>query len=167
MDARDENGNVGSATSAAAFTVHPALQLVLVVDSGKVGDAIKVYGSGLSQATAVRIGGVTVPEPNWVASSDDTLRVTLPADALSGLVEVDGPCGTVQSAGLVSVLRDVPLQTMPTPNDNQNAWLAAVGLPIASNLTTATGMPVSALHLPGARGRAGGSRGGTRCCTAT
>lgn len=106
----------GSSTSAAPPPSQPPAATLAVTSftpaSAGVGDVVTVTGTGFSGVTAVKVGGVTA---TFVVDSTTQLRVTVPAGAASGRIEIDTAAGAALSSGNLSVVA-VPAVTSVSPS---------------------------------------------------
>jgi hypothetical protein len=64
--------------------------------SGPVGTVVTITGTGLSQATAVKFGGVAAT--TFTVNSDVKITATVPAGAVTGKISVTTPGGAGNSA---------------------------------------------------------------------
>lgn len=89
--------------------------------SGPPGSSVTVLGSGLSSATRVTIGGTSAA---YSVISDGELRVTVPAGAVSGPIQVTSPGGVATSTSSFTVEGARPIrvpQDQPTIQAAVNA----------------------------------------------
>ena len=88
----------GTATSPTDFTViRPPTVTSFSPASGQVGTLVTLNGTNLGTATAVTFGNVNVTAPITVVSST-SIKVTVPAGALTGRIAVTNPAAGAQSA---------------------------------------------------------------------
>ena len=88
----------GTATSPTDFTViRPPTVTSFTPASGQVGTLVTLNGTNLGTATAVTFGNVSVTAPITVVSPT-SIKVTVPAGALTGRIAVTNPAAGAQSA---------------------------------------------------------------------
>jgi hypothetical protein len=88
----------GTATSPTYFTViRPPTVTSFTPASGQVGTLVTLNGTNLGTATAVTFGNVNVTAPLTVVSPT-SIKVTVPAGALTGRIAVTNPAAGAQSA---------------------------------------------------------------------
>ena len=88
----------GTATSPTDFTViRPPTVTSFSPASGQVGTLVTLNGTNLGTATAVTFGNVSVTAPITVVSPT-SIKVTVPAGALTGRIAVTNPAAGAQSA---------------------------------------------------------------------
>jgi len=88
----------GTATSPTDFTViRPPTVTSFTPASGQVGTLVTLNGTNLGTATAVTFGNVNVTAPLTVVSPT-SIKVTVPAGALTGRIAVTNPAAGAQSA---------------------------------------------------------------------
>jgi hypothetical protein len=71
--------------------------------SGSAGSTVAIQGVSLTNATSVTIGGT---KATYTVDSDSQIRVTVPAGATSGSIQVTTPSGTGTSASSFTVIAD-------------------------------------------------------------
>lgn len=105
----------GQALTATTFKVVP----VPVISSftpgaGSPGSIVIITGTGLSDATAVRFGGVNAP--TFTVNAATSITATVPVGAVSGSIQVTTAGGTATSAGSFTVTAPVaPTLTAVNP----------------------------------------------------
>jgi hypothetical protein len=90
----------GTATSAAAFTVIPAVK-GFTPTSGPVGTSVRIGGNSFTGTTGVSFGGVAAT--SYQVISDQEVDALVPAGAVTGHVAVTTPGGTGTSPATFTV----------------------------------------------------------------
>ncbi|HYM81864.1 MAG TPA: IPT/TIG domain-containing protein, partial [Candidatus Limnocylindria bacterium] len=104
----------GSATSATSFTLIVAPTIVSFAPaSGPIGTEVTVRGSSFTTASAVRFNGTVA---TFTVDSDTLLRANVPVGATTGLISVQNPAGTTNSATSFTVVM-TPTIAFFTPAD--------------------------------------------------
>jgi len=92
-------------TVGSVSTLAPFLQLPTITTfsptSGALGSVLVLTGTGLTQATAVKIGGKTA---SFTVNTDSQLTVTVPPSAVTGKVAVTTKGGSATSAAVFTVI---------------------------------------------------------------
>jgi len=108
----------GTATSPTDFTV---IRLPTVTSftpaSGQVGTLVTLNGTNLGTVTAVTFGNVSVTAPITVLSAT-SIRVTVPAGALTGRISVTNPANSGQSAANFTLVPRITGFSLPSGSDD-------------------------------------------------
>jgi hypothetical protein len=108
----------GTATSPTDFTViRPPTVTSFTPASGQVGTLVTLNGANLGTVTAVTFGNVSVTAPITVLSAT-SIRVTVPAGALTGRISVTNPAATAQSATNFTAVPRVTGFSLPSGSDD-------------------------------------------------
>ncbi len=137
--------------------------------SGPVGTSVVLTGSSLLGATAVSFNGS--PAPGFVVNSPTQITVSVPVGAISGLITVVTPGGSVTSATAFAVTRPLTTWTGAASSDWFTAANWTAGVPTSeTDVLIASGSsvypalasgPASAFTLTIASGATLGQSGGT------
>jgi uncharacterized repeat protein (TIGR03803 family) len=90
----------GTATSSSNFNVTPTITS-FSPPSGPVGTVVTIIGTGLLQTTKVTFGGVTAT--TFTVNSDIQVTATVPTGAVTGMIAITTPGGTVISTRTFTV----------------------------------------------------------------
>jgi hypothetical protein len=93
---------LGDAVSGDDFTMEPAIDSFSPGD-GAPGTSVVITGSGFTGATDVAFGGVSVGDGNFSVDSATQITATVPAGAATGIVTVQTPGGSAESADSFTV----------------------------------------------------------------
>lgn len=74
---------------------------------GIAGTQVKIYGTNLLYITSVTFNGINAPNFSSIAGTADTLYVTVPNNATTGLINIITPGGTVSTASNFKVLPSI------------------------------------------------------------
>ncbi len=108
----------GTATSPTDFTVvRPPTVTSFTPASGQVGALVTLNGANLGTVTAVTFGNVSVTAPITVLSAT-SIRVTVPASALTGRISVTNPAATAQSATNFTLVPRITGFSVPSGSDD-------------------------------------------------
>ncbi len=101
-----KSSNSSSSSSVAASAPLPVSISAFAPTNGPVGSVIVVTGTSLNTVSSARVGTVAA---TFVIVSSTQLRVTVPAGATGGRVEITATSGVVQSATNFTVTPPLPL----------------------------------------------------------
>ena len=108
----------GTATSGTDFTViRPPTVTSFTPASGQVGTLVTLNGTSLGTVTAVTFGNVSVTAPITVLSAT-SIRVTVPAGALTGRISVTNPAASAQSATNFTLVPRITGFSLPSGSDD-------------------------------------------------
>ncbi|UGS38856.1 IPT/TIG domain-containing protein [Capillimicrobium parvum] len=145
-------GAVGTATSAASFTVTaPPVPKITTLSpgSGLTGAQVTITGSGFTGATAVSFNGLAAG--TFTAASDTKVTATVPNGATTGKVRVVAPGGTATSATDFTVRLSITSFSPGRGPQNATVTVNGVGFDASSrvrfNGAAATTTLVSATNL--------------------
>jgi len=92
--------SAGTLFSSSIFKVAPKITAISPV-SGKVNSSVVITGTGLIQASAIKVGKGKVT--SYTVNSDKQLTITVPATATTGKITVTTPGGSAASSAVFTV----------------------------------------------------------------
>jgi len=108
----------GTATSPSDFTVIKAPTVTSFTPAaGQVGTLVTLNGTNLGTATAVSFGNVSVTAPITVLSPT-SIKVTVPAGAVTGRIAVTNPANSAQSATSFTLVPRITGFSVPSGTDD-------------------------------------------------